>query len=183
MKKLKIEHVQETIKLEGVQTKSLDETIKTILENLIPDDEQESETHWHKNIRKEIESPPDTEDTPAFTAKEIEKAISSLGNRKAPVCDQIEPEMLKRAWPIHHAQILKLYNCCLHQNVFPSQWKKAEIKVLLKSPEKPATDVKSYRPISLLSVLGKVLEKLIAGRLDHHPIDERCGCETKGNRK
>lgn len=67
-----------------------------------------------------------------------------------------------------------MYNECLHQGIFPKQWKIAEIKVLLKSAEKPATDIKSYRPISLLPVLGKVLEKLIAGRISflshNHPL-------------
>lgn len=67
-----------------------------------------------------------------------------------------------------------MYNTCLHQGVFLKQWKIAEIKILLKSADKPATEIKSYRPISLLPVLGKVLEKLIAGRLSffshYHPV-------------
>lgn len=54
------------------------------------------------------------------------------------------------------------------------EWKIAEIKILLKSADKSATEIKSYRSISLLPVLGKVLEKLIAGRLSffshYHPV-------------
>ena len=37
---------------------------------------------------------------------------------------------------------------------------------LPKSPEKPRTDPASYRPISLLSVLGKMLERMMVARLD-----------------
>jgi hypothetical protein len=49
----------------------------------------------------------------------------------------------------------------------PGQWKVSQIVTILK-PGKPAEDVKSYRPISLLPVLSKVFEKLFTTRI--HPI-------------
>lgn len=64
-----------------------------------------------------------------------------------------------------HTQYLGLFNCALTQGTFPSQYKKAQIKVLLKGQDKDPTDAKSYRPISLLPITGKILEKAIAGRL------------------
>jgi hypothetical protein len=50
---------------------------------------------------------------------------------------------------------------------FPGQWKVSQIVTKLK-PGKPAEDVKSYRPISLLQILSKGFEKLFITRI--HPI-------------
>lgn len=43
---------------------------------------------------------------------------------------------------------------------FPNVWKKGVLKVFLKSEEKSKTKVKSYRPVTLLPVLGKVCERV-----------------------
>jgi hypothetical protein len=52
-------------------------------------------------------------------------------------------------------------------------WKVAK-GVLLRKPNKPDyTAVKTYRVISLLNCLGKVVEKIAADAIAHH-------CETKG---
>lgn len=39
------------------------------------------------------------------------------------------------------------------------------LKVFLKAQDKPKDKIKSYRPITLLPVLGKITERIIAGRL------------------
>jgi len=48
---------------------------------------------------------------------------------------------------------------------FPTQWKCAEIIVIAK-PGKPEAELGSYRPISLLSILSKILEKIILKKID-----------------
>lgn len=49
-------------------------------------------------------------------------------------------------------------------NLRPSYWNVAEV-ILVSKPGKPATDVMSYRPISLLPVLSKILEKILQSRI------------------
>ncbi|KAL1137588.1 hypothetical protein AAG570_009287 [Ranatra chinensis] len=62
----------------------------------------------------------------------------------------------------------------------PRDWKKANVTVFAK-PGKDPTDLKNYRPISLLNTMGKILEKIILKRLnkfihDNSPLrPERCG--------
>lgn len=51
---------------------------------------------------------------------------------------------------------------------FPNVWKKGVLKVFLKSEEKSKTKVKSYRPVTLLPVLGKVCERVLVERLVDH---------------
>ena len=50
-----------------------------------------------------------------------------------------------------------VFNLCFEKNVFPSELKKAKMVPLPKSTDK--TNPTNYRPISLLSVLSKLLEK------------------------
>ncbi|GFX36948.1 RNA-directed DNA polymerase from mobile element jockey [Trichonephila clavipes] len=50
---------------------------------------------------------------------------------------------------------------------FPIVWKTATVVPILK-PGKDPTQAESFRPIALLSILGKVAEKIILNRLYHH---------------
>jgi hypothetical protein len=60
--------------------------------------------------------------------------------------------------------LTQLFNAVLLLNYFPSQWKVAQIILILK-PGKPPHALTSYRPISLLPNVSKVLKKLLLTRL------------------
>ena len=60
--------------------------------------------------------------------------------------------------------LLTLYQKCWRGEGIPTFWRVAVIKTLLKEDKDPKDPV-SYRPISLTSCLGKILEKIIANRL------------------
>lgn len=55
-------------------------------------------------------------------------------------------------------------NACLKLAYFPHKWKTAHI-IPIKKPGKNSSEVKSYRPISLLPAISKLLEKVILARL------------------
>jgi hypothetical protein len=80
--------------------------------------------------------------------------------------------------------LTRLFNHLLHRGHFPIVWKGAKVIPILK-PKKPPTDPKSYRPISLLSIGGKLFERIIATRLStqvnlkHLLPDEQCGFRKK----
>ena len=52
---------------------------------------------------------------------------------------------------------------CFREGAFPESYKIAQVIPLFKGGTKEIVD--SYRPISLLPALGKLLEKLISDRL------------------
>lgn len=56
-----------------------------------------------------------------------------------------------------------MYNKLLQLNYFPTEWKRGELVYFLKKGKAP-DDENSYRPISLLPTMGKVLEKLLLKR-------------------
>jgi hypothetical protein len=99
-----------------------------------------------------------------FTATEVRAAIICLHTTKAPGYDLITGEILKQLPTAGISAISYIFNSILHTGYFPGQWKVSQIITILK-PEKPAEDVQSYRPISLLPVLSKVFEKLFITRI------------------
>ena len=72
--------------------------------------------------------------------------------------------MLKATSHVIAPFIVQLYNNCISQGIFPNAYKKkAQVIPLYKGGDKD--DMNSYRPISLLPVLGKLLEKVISVRI------------------
>ena len=63
-------------------------------------------------------------------------------------------------------RLLDLINLTWTRGEVPSDWRKAEIIPILKRG-KPADQILSHRPISLLSTVSKVCERLINRRLMH----------------
>ena len=57
-----------------------------------------------------------------------------------------------------------IYNGCFREEIFPKMWKKAK----LISGKEGSDEVSKYRPMSLIDSNGKVLEKLIINRINHH---------------
>lgn len=99
-----------------------------------------------------------------FTPGKIKEEINSLKNKKAPGNDLITPKMLKELPKKTLVQLTQIYNAILRTQYFPLCWKTAEI-ILIHKPGKPENEAASYRPISLLPILSKILEKLILKQL------------------
>ena len=62
--------------------------------------------------------------------------------------------------------ILHVFNNSIIEGVVPTQFKKAKVIPIFKGGD--PTSVDNFRPISLLSSLSKVLEKLVSGRLTEY---------------
>ncbi|CAB0033437.1 unnamed protein product [Trichogramma brassicae] len=105
-------------------------------------------------------------DTALWYVLEVLKAVRSMKSGKCPGEDMIEADMIKAACGYGFLRPLTcLMNACLRLGRFPSSWKSGAICVLLKSPDKDRSALKSYRPVCLLPVLSKVLERFIRWRL------------------
>ena len=105
------------------------------------------------------------EEIPLFSIEELSKSVKRLPTKKAPGPDGITNEVVKLAAREDPSALLAVYNCCLTNATFPRQWKWARL-VLLRKGDKPVDQPSSFRPICLLDNLGKLLERLLLGRLD-----------------
>ena len=83
--------------------------------------------------------------------------------------DQVDTTIIKRASDVLAPTLSILFNKCLDAGFFPASLKISKIIPLFKEGDRD--DASNYRPISLLSVLAKVLEKIIFIRLNNHIND------------
>lgn len=96
----------------------------------------------------------------------MKKVVRLMKLRKVPGLDGVRTEMLRVIWRSIPEWLKRLYDVCFNTMCFPAAWKTAHVIVLLKSPENVRSDPGSYRPICLLLVLEKVLERIIVRRLE-----------------
>ena len=78
--------------------------------------------------------------------------------------EEIHPIMLKYLGPNTIKALAKLYNLCMSQGVWV--WDTADVIFLKKEEKKSYNDVGAYRPISITSYIGKILEKILVIRLE-----------------
>ncbi|CAB3256943.1 unnamed protein product [Arctia plantaginis] len=101
----------------------------------------------------------------AFTASEVWTVLRGMNPKKAPGEDGFTSDIVSRVMLRNPALILSIYNACLRLGHFPRPWKRVVTRVIPKPGRETYTEPKSYRPIGLLPVLGKVLEKMFATRM------------------
>jgi len=98
---------------------------------------------------------------------ELWQAARKLPSGKAPGPDTIPNEVIKLAVKRSPEKFLGTFKACLTGGKFPRRWKRAKL-VLHKGAGKPPDQPSSYRQISLLDGLGKLLEQLILNCLKAH---------------
>ena len=88
------------------------------------------------------------------SVEEVEHLLASVDTSKA---DLLSAKMLKATATSIAPAITSLFNLSLTQGQLPAEWKLACIMPIPKSEDK--SNPANYRPISLLSILSKLLEK------------------------
>ena len=96
----------------------------------------------------------------------VNRILKSMKNSKSTSIDQLDNFCIKVAAdiidsPLHHVICLSIA-----KQKFPSKWKLSKVIPLHK--KQCVLDKKNYRPVSLLSPLSKVLEKIIYEQLYGH---------------
>ena len=98
-----------------------------------------------------------------LTTEEVKQQLISVDVKKALGPDGLSPHVLKHCAAQLAGPITTIFQNCLDTSVWPALWKRANVAAIHKKGKK--TDPSNYRPISLLSVLGKALESIIAKRI------------------
>ena len=79
------------------------------------------------------------------------------------------PTTLLKAWlDTLLYPITNIVNASMCSGLFPADFKQAQVNSLLKKSTLPKENLNSYIPISKLSFISKVLEKVVASRLRSH---------------
>lgn len=103
-----------------------------------------------------------------FTPFNVYKILKELKIGKANGPDQISNKMLKETAEVICQPLSQLFNMSLVTATFPDCWKRANVSPVFKKNDKQRKE--NYRPISLLSCVGKVMERIIYNELYEYCI-------------
>ncbi|KJZ69761.1 hypothetical protein HIM_10844 [Hirsutella minnesotensis 3608] len=104
---------------------------------------------------------------PDLTLQEIEEKVMAAKPWKAPGEDGLPAIVWKKLWQVVKHRVWTLFDSLLREGVVPQQWRTAKIIPLKKPGKDDYTLAKAWRPISLLSTLGKILEAVVAERISY----------------
>ena len=98
-----------------------------------------------------------------ITREDIENAIYMLKNKGSNGHDGIKNKIIKLSLPVISVRICSLFNQCVKSGYFPQGLKVAKVIPLFKGGLK--NSLENFRPISLLSSLSKIFERIIFNRM------------------
>ena len=101
----------------------------------------------------------------AISEAELGVVLNS-GRNTSPGADGIPNIFIRNLPQCQKDKLLYMYNTSWYSGHVPSDWKHGII-IPIHKPNKLKTEASSYRPITLLSCIGKYMEKILCNRLIH----------------
>ena len=98
-----------------------------------------------------------------ITPNEVLAIINKLDKNKASGPDKIHNRLLISASNLISEPLAKFFTRCIRLGKFPSCWKLAHVTPLLK--KHPSNLCTNYRPISLISCVGKLFERCVHSQI------------------
>ncbi|KAF8570763.1 hypothetical protein P879_02674 [Paragonimus westermani] len=111
-------------------------------------------------------SPTDTLQDMTVNAESVLLILLGLNTKKSPGADEITLLILKQCARSLYTTLRDLFNLSLNCSMVPMDWKCGTITPIFKGGDR--SDVSNYKPVTLLPVISKVLERLVANELTKH---------------
>ncbi len=114
----------------------------------------------------------------ALSLEELHKALRGMESGKAPGTDGLPVDFYKSFWSVLGEDLLAVLNESLAEGRLPLSYRRAVLTLLPKKGD--LTDIKNWRPVSLLCTDYKLLSKTLANRLTEvmeqviHPDQSYC---------
>ena len=101
-----------------------------------------------------------------FSIDEVRKLLLGLNTTKSPGPDGVHPKLLYELAHVIDRPLCMIFNSSFTTGIVPEDWKIAIITALFKKGDKKSAS--NYCPVSLTSILCKLMEKLIKKRIVDH---------------
>ena len=93
------------------------------------------------------------------TPEVVANKINNMKENKSPAVDRLSPKILKETVEQISKPLAHVFNMSLHEGIVPLEWKEANIIPLFKKGSRNKSV--NYRPVTLTSVICKLLETLL----------------------
>lgn len=115
-----------------------------------------------------MENNPETADSFSLSPTSIPTILGLIQDlpSSSATSDNLTPKILKQISGSLAPSLLHVYNLCLASGTFPAVFKKSVVVPIYKSGDPSLFN--NYRPISLLNILSKILEKIVFAQLTEH---------------
>ena len=120
------------------------------------------------NAKSEFKGDLEVEGLNNFNIEEglILKKLSELNVSKTPGPDSLHPKLLQELRIELSKPLTALFKLSVDSGVIPQDWKEAIVSPLFKKGSKAKPE--NYRPVSLTSIIGKILESIIKDHIVSH---------------
>ena len=100
--------------------------------------------------------------------KDVRDRLRKVDNKPSYGEDEISYTDLKllEKWVVK--PLTRIFQASVDKGIFPRRWKSSRIKPLWKGEGNPKEKPESYRPVALLSAMGRLLEGIVAERMDDY---------------
>lgn len=165
------------LKDQSGRTLNPSESATLLAETFYPEDDDSADSREQATLRKRTQDyvtallnrlGPGPVRVRPFQSFELQNVVRKLGRKKAPGLDGFTADICERVIHYTGGLFLAAANKCLELGCFPRVWKVAVIRIVPKPLKDDYSRVKAYRPIGLLPVFGKILEKLFTVRVMWH---------------
>jgi len=168
-------------KREGDEALSPEDSVNHLLQTHFPGcDEGEIPSSDDEQRRCDLEDP-----AAAFiTNEKVKYAIESFGEFKAPGVDGIQPTVLRKLKGESLTWLTNIYRASYLLGYVPSQWRKARVIFIPKEGKPDYSQARAFRPITLSTIMVKVLERLILWEINETTLQENpLSCNQHAFRK